>query len=137
MARRRTKKTLKERVNKYLVEWADFLGLSQTWEIRFQIIDDIEGETAGGHMAGAVIDVIFPYQRADIQVLKSLESYSEYDIERTVLHELIHIPLSFTPAYLKGAASQEVYDTVRSQMETVADVFTRLLLRQKYEGKRS
>ena len=136
MARRRTKKTLKERVNKYLVEWADFLGLSQTWEINFQIVDDIEGETAGGHEAGAAIAVFFPYQRADIRILKDLEGHTDYDVERSVLHELTHIPLSFILAYLKGAVTQEVYDAVWSQMETVADIFTRLLLRQKYEGKR-
>jgi hypothetical protein len=136
MARRRTKKTLKERVNKYLVEWADFLGLSQTWEINFQFVDEIEGETAGGHEAGAVIAIFFPYQRAEIQILKALDNHTDYDIERSILHELTHIPLSFTLAYLKTAASQEVYDVVWGQMETVADVFTRLLLRQKYEVKR-
>lgn len=135
MARRRTKKTLKERVDKYLTEWADFLGLSQTWEIDVTFVDEIDGETAGGYTPGATIDVHFPYQRASICVAKVMEEDSDYSIERSMLHELLHIPLARLLASLKLTTSVDVYDIAWNQTETVADLFTRVLLRQKYEVK--
>ena len=135
MARRRTKKTIKERVNKYLVEWADFLGLSQTWEIGVQIVDEIEGKTAGGYTSAAVVHVQLPYRRVEIEVGKCMEDHSDYDIERAMLHELVHIPLAPTLSYLSRTTPESVHNMAWDMSETVADFFTRALLRMKYGDK--
>ena len=128
---RRRKLSFKQRVSKYLTWWADFLGLSQTWEIAVHVAK-LHDKAAGGHPAGARIEVQFPYRRAEVFIDTSYSKFSGYDLEYMLLHELLHVfimPLEVTLKEHSGAPTPERFV---DQMEDLCDMVTRCLLRLKY-----
>ena len=131
----RRKKSLSERIDKALSEWGAYLGLTQSWEIGFLIVDKIDTIGPGENQAGARITVKLPYRRAEITIAKSMENYSNYDLEQSMLHELLHIPLATIMSYIQNVAGEDISSTVEDQIEDVVDFMTRVILRINYEKK--
>ena len=129
------KKSLSERIDKALSEWGAYLGLTQSWEIGFLLVDKLDTTGPGGHEAAARISIKLPYRRAEITVAKCMENYSNYDLEQSMLHELLHIPLATIMSYIQGAVGEDVQAIVKDQIEDVVDFMTRVILRINYEKK--
>jgi len=122
---------LEQQISKYLIWWAEFLGLSQTWEISFRL-NKLKGTTAGGHAEGARIEVQFPYRRVEVYIDTSYLGGTEYDVEYMLLHELLHIFVMPLEVILKNHTNDETPERFTDQMEELCDIVTRCLLRLKY-----
>lgn len=80
---------LKKIVNKYLKKWKSnlFLGM---WTINFNIRSYLSDD--GSHSTAATCDASWKYFTATIDFsLEQMEDLSEDEIEKIVIHELLHI----------------------------------------------
>ena len=104
-------------------EWQDRLGLAH-WEIDVKLVRGVEiGNNCGQ------VDISTVKEQAFIR-LKSPEDYHgyfPYDMEQTLVHELLHIPMRYIV--------DPVDDTLEDALtEAFIERMARLLVRLKHEG---
>jgi hypothetical protein len=128
---------LEARVIAPLMWWAERLGLRQAWNIQVVIVDSIKSEAAGGHDALAEVTIQMPYRRALMEVATDIRDYSDADVERCVLHELLHIVVIDFATYVHslgrcslGGSSDT--DAIHHHVEALCDTITLALLHAKY-----
>src|SRR3990170_5337584 len=125
------------RVEVILEDWAEFLGLSQQWEITFSVVDGLRGQSKqGADEADTIADVIFayPYLKAHLRIDKGhAVGCSNRDLESLILHELVHILLEriYGPIKEYFGANSAITNNLSSHFETAVDSLTRILLRSR------
>ncbi len=94
--KQRTPQQLHKLISKYVRKWRDklFLGL---WKIDMRVVDHIEGSGRNDESwcVAATTDSNWKYLQADLQFSHYLLSEKEEkQIERIVIHELLHVLLN-------------------------------------------
>ena len=139
-------KKREKRILKYLDLWSDFLGVNQTYHLEAVIIDTCSCNSEGMLTEGiplAVTEVQFPYRDATISFTREgVDECEEEELERVVIHELLHVIMS--PMGTRGGwkaisrmqdlPDKDLLSVLSIFEEEVTDVLTRVLLRLK-DGK--
>ncbi|KKN82272.1 hypothetical protein LCGC14_0310850 [marine sediment metagenome] len=119
------------RVRPIIDSWAEFLGISHTWEIKFGFTDELGSVISGGE-AAATIAFQHPYRQAIIQFSRTqVDRFSNDDLESCILHELIHIIVEEVNGPIKVLIGDDgsVYSELHNHIESLVDALTRIILR--------
>lgn len=128
-----TKKNIIDRPGMYLNKWATFLGLSQTYNIQLFIVNELPEPTVGGHDTAAEMEWQPPYRKAALRLTREIvTNYDDLTLERTILHELVHLVLRDIQELIDQTAPESTHEAWKGQLEDTCDIFTRYLLRLEY-----
>lgn len=112
--------------------WAEFLGLAQTWDIGISIVDSIPGGTPSGDDALARVSIQAPYHRTLIEVDKQIADYTDDEVERRMLHELLHVVVYDLASFACTLARETDMDTLTDHVETLTDIMSVVCIRLRY-----
>ena len=79
------------RVNAMLKKWSPFFSLDG-WDIRVAIVRGHKGVSCAGESLAADVTCQWQYMNAHMNVYaESTVEISDYELEETIVHELVHI----------------------------------------------
>lgn len=130
MTTRITDKQRVARIKALADPWASYLGLTQTWDIRFGFADNIESNSES--TAAAEITFSHPYRQAYIRFKRShIDHCGTEDLTICIVHELVHVLLETINGPLKTmfGSRGRVIEELNSDLENLADALTRIIIR--------
>ena len=120
-------RALYKKIQQFAGPWAAFLGLSQRWEITFQLEDFPEGSLESG-----VVYTHYPYLKALIKVSRVyVRTCTPFELEGLVVHELCHIIADSVWGPVKKLVGDAtiVGDAIQQSMEMLVDDMMRAFMR--------
>ncbi len=122
-----TRKQTALRIQESINRWADFLGIKQTWILKVEVAEEVEGD-------GAETSWTANYRDAKIKFLyKRFSTAPDEELELYVLHELFHLVLADLEDSMVTAIGKEaVYKAnLMPHIERLCDMLAGMLLRMQ------
>jgi len=119
----RTRKELRDLLQRQVDEIAAQWGLAQQWHITVKLADEVEGDGATARWIPGYQDATLTFKYTEFR----LREYTDSDIRRYVRHELGHLlfaKMSDTMLRLLGSETMRRY---QAEEERLIDVITNLV----------